>query len=395
MLSRHLYRIDEVLACFTYSLFKRLHSESAFWCLECIDTWLGMDIFRPILYVFFYGIGTWNLQIFSDLLDVLEMDEIDMDQALRFTHAICQTQKRDIALFYLLTVGFTEKQPDTLSNVKNTEEKNPAFQAILQKKTVLAWTLLRTQWSEKEDEIWDFIYKTVDEKTRNVLRRMKENEFIREHFLWESRAFAILCCTENIDWIQPSYELQPQLQKDIEEWKAMEGKRTRRVYKIRIEAIQYGVQRSNEPSNQSTLQEIREPFYFLRNSPYWEGVREDIGVKWGTILRNDDLKESFYDLYFPDDIPDEWSLKDQEKSHSYGLRVQTSTDEIQEKKHIRNLFSGYPSRGMLSWTSEAISKYPYGKGGFGTLYNEKQNEWKVKQESWDLVRKVKKIRIPQ
>lgn len=394
MLSRHLYRIDEVISCLKYCLVRRIHTESAFWCLECIDTWLVMPMFESILYSWFYGVGTLNLQILSDLLDILEKDEIDMEEALRFTHAICNIQKRDVAVFYLMSAGLTEKQPDTLSIHGNTTE-NPAFQAIHQKKAVLAWTLLRTEWTAKEDEIWEFLLKKVDDKTSALFKRLKENEFIREHFLWESRALALLCSSEKYEWSSPSYEAPAHIQKDIDTWKAVEGKRERRIYKVRIEALQYGVQRSNEPSNQCNLIEIREPFWFLRNSPYWEGVREDIGVKWGTIVKNDDLKESFYDLYFPDDIPDEWSLKDQEKSHTYGLRAKDATDEIQERKHLRNFFSGYPSRGLLSWTSEALSKYPYGKGGFQKLYNENQENWKILQESWDLKPKIKKIQIPQ
>lgn len=393
MLSRHLYRIDEVLSSLKYCLLRRIHTEAAFWTLECIDTWLAMPMFQSILYSWFYGIGVLNLQILSDILDILEKDEIDMEDGMRFTHAICQIQIRDIAVFHLMVAGLTEKQPDTLSNHSNTSE-TAAFQAIDQKKGVFAWTLLRTQWASKEDEIWEFLSKKVDARTATLFKRLRNNEFVKENFLWESRALAVLCCVEKLGWSIPSYEVPSHIQEEIDVWKSLEGKRARRVYKIRVEAIQYGVQRSNEPSNQCNLIEIREPFWFLRNSPYWEGVREDIGVKWGTIVKNDDLKESFYDLYFPDDIPDEWSLKDQEKSHSYGLRVQGATDEIQEKKQLRNFFAGYSARGLLSWSSEALAKYPYGKGGFEKIYTENQETWQKIQESWDLRPKVKKIQIP-
>jgi hypothetical protein len=34
---------------------------------------------------------------------------------------------------------------------------------------------------------------------------------------------------------------------------------------------------------------------------------------------SDDAKEAFYSTYFPDDIPDEWSLADQKKSHGAGM----------------------------------------------------------------------------
>jgi len=36
-------------------------------------------------------------------------------------------------------------------------------------------------------------------------------------------------------------------------------------------------------------------------------------------LSDDDTKEAFYETFFPDDIPDEWSLKDQMQSHGHGV----------------------------------------------------------------------------
>jgi hypothetical protein len=35
--------------------------------------------------------------------------------------------------------------------------------------------------------------------------------------------------------------------------------------------------------------------------------------------KSDDHLESFYETYFPEDIPDEWSLKSREMSHGRGL----------------------------------------------------------------------------
>ena len=35
--------------------------------------------------------------------------------------------------------------------------------------------------------------------------------------------------------------------------------------------------------------------------------------------KSDEHKEAFYDTYFPDDIPDEWSLESREMSHGRGL----------------------------------------------------------------------------
>jgi hypothetical protein len=36
---------------------------------------------------------------------------------------------------------------------------------------------------------------------------------------------------------------------------------------------------------------------------------------------DDDVYEAFMDKYFPDDIPDEWSVADQQKSHGRGCAI--------------------------------------------------------------------------
>ena len=45
-------------------------------------------------------------------------------------------------------------------------------------------------------------------------------------------------------------------------------------------------------------------------SPYW---------KARAVFTTDSEKEDFYDTYFPKDIPDEWSLKEKQKSHGPGV----------------------------------------------------------------------------
>jgi hypothetical protein len=63
----------------------------------------------------------------------------------------------------------------------------------------------------------------------------------------------------------------------------------------------------------------------LEGCPFWTRVIEE-EVPW----LDDDRKEAFYDLYFPDDIPDEWSRQDQEKSHGFGCLINTEVPNYQK-----------------------------------------------------------------
>jgi hypothetical protein len=71
-------------------------------------------------------------------------------------------------------------------------------------------------------------------------------------------------------------------------------------------------------SSVSSEQDIQEDLEkCLKASEYWSEVMEPYmkNGKWASDLK----KEKFYSKYFPQDIPDEWSLADREKSHGRGL----------------------------------------------------------------------------
>jgi hypothetical protein len=55
------------------------------------------------------------------------------------------------------------------------------------------------------------------------------------------------------------------------------------------------------------------------------------------------MKEEFYDTYFPNDIPDEWSAADREKSHSRGLG---RDPEAALDKYINTIFQRSQTLGM-------------------------------------------------
>jgi hypothetical protein len=61
---------------------------------------------------------------------------------------------------------------------------------------------------------------------------------------------------------------------------------------------------------------------------------------------SDDKMEEFYDQYFPDDIPDEWSKEDKLKSHGDG--VLGPSDKPNIKKYSRNFMSKMP---RLAWNT--------------------------------------------
>ena len=376
MLTRHLYRIDEVKASCKYALIKKNYREALFWSLELINTLMSEDVRQIMLTVWFEGIGRASYPLLLDLICA------DDDSLLDFVGAFCSVD-RDASIFSLLCLGSRtwEKQVDRVvpMKIEGVEDKEVRciLRAMKQGKTLFAWTLLRCRWSA---DAWSILLRCAPTRERSVVEKLYE---MKTH-IWEARAAAvILVC----DKVSAGWKAVRRFREEglIDEWVALEGRRGRRIYKIRPEAILYGTERGELSRSVTNIQEIREPLTAMYGSPYWDVVADEFGG-WKPIYKSDVAKETFYELYFPDDIPDEWSRDDQEKSHGLGLAFTDQTSAERKYKLYRNMLGSLPSMGLVSRTHDAI------KVGLDlSLYETNQEVWSELQKTWKLEPAIKKI----
>jgi hypothetical protein len=89
------------------------------------------------------------------------------------------------------------------------------------------------------------------------------------------------------------------------------GRRAARKFPIPAMALHVGTTRGQLPTDATNIAIVRVPKSHLS-----EGC-----AFWRAALRKirDPNSEAFHAAYFPDDIPDEWSADDQQKSHGAGL----------------------------------------------------------------------------
>ncbi len=95
------------------------------------------------------------------------------------------------------------------------------------------------------------------------------------------------------------------------------GRRASRVYSIPMECL-YGITRRGRiPRTTSTLESLHDVEKGMRGCPFWEEAMEpyQTGGQW----TSDEAMEQFYEAHFPDDIPDEWTRAEKEKSHGPGV----------------------------------------------------------------------------
>jgi hypothetical protein len=89
----------------------------------------------------------------------------------------------------------------------------------------------------------------------------------------------------------------------------------------------------------------------LIGCPFWE----EAIAEYGTIIKkriqwnSDDDLEEFYDRYFPDDIPDEWTKA--EKAVSHGDGVLGPTEVVTLFKYSRSTFSKWS---RLAWNTRDL-----------------------------------------
>jgi hypothetical protein len=131
-------------------------------------------------------------------------------------------------------------------------------------------------------------------------------------------------------------------------WDSESSLRKRREFKVRPEAIAYICERSTLSTSETTESDIGKNLEStLSSSPYWQSILEDYQVNgdW----KSDRYKEMFYNTYFPyaeDDIPDEWSSVDREKSHGRG---HGKTKAVALRQYINAILQNSQSLGI--WDS--------------------------------------------
>ena len=96
----------------------------------------------------------------------------------------------------------------------------------------------------------------------------------------------------------------------------------------------------------------------------------------------DKLHRSQHDTYFPDDIPDEWSSKDRQKSHGF------STEGNTFQRYLEVFWATAPSKLIWNGTERAVKKlaecWNQPPESFEAGITEAYNRLEIHIGSWDL-----------
>lgn len=362
-LSKHFYSLDEVQAALFYTAGKYDAKEALFWCKEMIDSGCIGEAISTLFESWLWHKGPFCLSWLLEAWTTLRSSELSEDAILLSVYQLCSVRMKDSSLWNILTLTSCEVDrvtPKTpLLPLENMDEKEVYFlRAIHQGKARSAWWV--SCYMEVNCVWWllGWYLTNVSHTDCNYLEALKGYEdllgYRSDTYDTIMRCCAVLSvCTAPKTNILPS--MDSRMKSAIEEWKKLNGYKARRVYSIPTACLYGMTQRGNMKWSSHNLVQLYCVEKYIIGCPFWDEALSEYSIVKNKVIcwKTDELREAFYQKYFPDDIPDEWTLAEKKKSHGDG--VLGPTDKVTLTKYARTYFSG---QSRLAWsTMKAAQMY--------------------------------------
>ena len=378
-LSRHFYSLDEVQAALLYTTSHNTPTEALFWCQELLLSGSVSEAISTLFQSWLWHTGPMRLQwLVSVWQSSLITEELSEDDILLATYrlATIHQNQRDNSLLNILVLTMENplKMPDRVTrktpNIKDIDDKKEIyfFRAMFQGKARAAWWI--SQFIAI-DRIWllldlfaENVHTFFKEQYKVCLKALQNYELLLGYksaeydIMIRCSAINMMCISQKKQEL--SFKLEPQIDmrnaQILNELELSVGRRERRVHQIPVPCL-YGITtRGKAQWTQKNYMQLYNVEKYLIGCPFWDEVLVEYAnvidkgvIKW----HSDDIMEQFYDKYFPDDIPDEWSLLDQQKSHGDGILG--PSDKVKLSKWYRIFMSKLPH---LAWnTTKATNIY--------------------------------------
>lgn len=355
-LSRHFYSLDEVHAALSYCSRRNDPIETLFWCQELLLSGHIGETISTLFEAWLWHKGPFHLSWLIHAWNTLRSDSLSADDILLSAAQLSMIpyEQQDHSLWNILALSSSEMPdrvtPSTPSWVcDNMNEKELYFvRALHQGKARSAWWMAQQLSTTRT---WSLLesYLSHQSPSYNIVVDALKNY---EHLLgYQSPEYdtimlclAVLCgCLSEEQMVLSMKELPSSLHSThieaIQRWNERIGRKAYR-YRSIPSACLYGVtQRGRTKWNQSTVSHLNYVEPSLIGCPFWEEAISEYGIiEDGRIVWNsDDDLEAFYDRYFPDDIPDEWTKA--EKAVSHGDGVLSPTEVVTLYKYSRSAFT--------------------------------------------------------
>lgn len=340
-LTRNLYRLEEVKASLTYSLLLGKIRSSLFWSQEILASECGCELGGVLLKFWIHYCCPYDILLPVHIRKIDFDGDIDVQIIKIVMRLVAAASKRPgNIVMEIISAGlnrypwpcYTAVPTDEQSNEAKEMETKTGIQADICFKISLAFQ--RNQVARA----WHFVARQDPVAITGLLRLLAVEKKKAIDCLcdlsttegFQQISLAACCVVLSTDGSIKACDIEteniPSLLLSVKSWIKKQGQRQGRIYAIEKEAL-YGV-----CSSEASLTDLYDIYPFLtKATPFWQRIVA------GYDIKNDSTKEEFYADWFPDDIPDEWSLEDQQKSH----RKEAGAKEIDPLKfasiHFRDL----------------------------------------------------------
>ena len=377
MITRHFYKQDEVLAALVFCICTNRPREAVFWAQELIDSNLILECFQTLVFAMMKLKSIGGLAWFESAMALWDSGELDEERVILLTYQLACCSVRDATPLTLLVLSL-KTYPNVPERLRNKAVGWEALfrGAVAERKVLFAWLLLRVEWMDHPEAVWDLL-ESLSSQVK-VLRLAEKVEFL-EGMEWVLRTIAVASLFPH-----PKSTLRDAVAADVQksrgEWAAAMGRTLRREYAIPRDCL-YGITaRGLAVNTESTVGELGDLLEQMEIAPYWS---EALGGRAFVDLSVQEQLE-FTELYFPDGHPVTWLTAEKEKSHGYG--VLRPDEEIEAVKYWKTWIRREKS--LLIWKGiDRTFKELEGKKGplyYGELYTEALPSWREEMSGWCL-----------
>jgi len=344
-LTRHLYEIDEVVSALQICLCNRWNW-GLFWLWELVvskeetlaratlqDIWLyrggGVDpSLLTLCWVECYtrisdAIGVAGSLNAESLLNLTTMMDSRPTMTPIAASSVVEIRRRQSAAAFVATLDPAE----TISK-EDAGDFWISLDSVCRqgRRTDAIWLLQAAQQMLSADAIWSALRIAArggSDPTIAVLQKTASASPMQQ-ILFQANATLYLCMptAERIATRKPLPICSAEASWTA--WTTVMGRRAARIYSIPTDALHAETTRGQIPFKYTNIGDLREPVLLLSEGcKFWQEAVAAVGATINDAsfeFPNDDALEAFYDHHFPDDIPDEWSKQDQEKSHGRGCQ---------------------------------------------------------------------------
>lgn len=298
MLTRHFYEVDEVCFALLDCLRYKKIEEAVFWTRELILSGEHDELEKTVIQGWIIYLGVLHVN-WLDLWFVESADDLEGYKRLAMIVEFCKTdvdKKKKMPstalTFWIAGRGFAPEASEERVSLALTEND-----------PICLYWWMGSSYEKKPTALLETIKTYVDSVSifDSISKAMALKVSLQMRILLSVCAVQILC----LDIYPADHVIQDSTKTYLnsldDKWYV--GFRSSRLYAISNDVLPKGYKR--------VLQETAlccSPIELLENGcAFWKSIRNQIV--------DDDSLENIVEKYFPDDIPDEWSIEDRAYSH--------------------------------------------------------------------------------